>query len=164
MPPLLVIMGVAGSGKSTVGARVAAQLGVVFQEGDALHDLTSVARMRSGQPLDDEARRPWLGRIAAWLDQQIAARQGGVITCSALRRSARALLARPQVRLIFLDVSTDVLTQRVSDRAHAFMPAALLPSQLMALENPADHEAVLTVDGSGNLEQTVARVLAAVRA
>ena len=169
MAPLVVMMGVSGSGKSTVGVGVAQALGVPFQEGDDFHDAASVERMKAGQPLDDAARAPWLVRIAAWLDRQLASgpdSRGGVVTCSALRRAARDALRadRPDVKLVYLAVSEPVLRERLQQRRHAFMPASLLSSQLEALMPPVPEEDVLRVDGDGSLEETVQAVLDALAA
>lgn len=141
---VVVLMGVAGSGKSTVGALVAAQLGWPFQEGDLLHPPGNVAKMAAGQPLTDEDRWPWLARIREW----IAAHADGVITCSALKRSYRDDLRDPHVVFVHLDARRDDLLPRFATRRGHFMPAALLDSQFADLEPPEPDEHALTIDAS----------------
>src|SRR6516165_12712894 len=105
-PPILVVMGPAGSGKSTLGLGLATELDVAFLEGDALHSPESVAKMRAGEPLTDEDRWPWLERIRSWIDARIAADEGGVVACSALRRAYRDVLVQgyaDRVRLVSLE-------------------------------------------------------------
>jgi carbohydrate kinase (thermoresistant glucokinase family) len=147
---VLVLMGVSGSGKTALAEALVARLGWRFQEGDALHPAANVEKMRSGRPLDDADRWPWLDRIAAWIDARLAAGESGIITCSALKRAYRARIigGRPDVRLLFLTASPALLAERVAGRKHEYMPASLLASQLAALEPPGADEnpVVLTVD------------------
>lgn len=137
--PAIVMMGVSGSGKSVVGAALAAALGVPFADGDDLHPRANVEKMRAGVPLADEDRWPWLDRCGAWLAEHDG---GGVLACSALRRSYRDRLRThaSSVRFVELDVDEAVLTDRLARRTGHFMPASLLASQLATLEPLADDE------------------------
>lgn len=145
---VLVVMGVSGSGKSTVGARLAQRLGWDFAEGDDLHPAANVAKMAAGQPLTDADREPWLAAIAAWIDAELQAGRRGVITCSALKRHYRDRLRRADVRFVYLRVARAELERRLTRRPQHFMPASLLDSQLAALEPPAADEAAMTVEAS----------------
>ena len=139
---IVVVAGVSGSGKTTVGTLLAERLGWIFADGDGFHPAASVARMRAGQPLTDADRDPWLAAIAAWMDQQIAAGRSAVIACSALRRAYRARLlgGRPAARMVFLLISRDEGETRLTSRPGHFFPAALLDSQLETLETPQPDE------------------------
>jgi ribulose-phosphate 3-epimerase len=147
-PPILVIMGVSGVGKSAVAHELAARLGWPFEEGDALHPESNVAKMHAGIPLTDADRQPWLERVAAWIDDQRAKKQPGIITCSSLKRSYRQVIIgdRPEVRLIYLRGNRDLIAQRLAGRSGHFMPASLLQSQIDALEEPDPSEDPLTLD------------------
>jgi ribose 5-phosphate isomerase A len=147
-PPILVIMGVSGAGKSTIAEELAARLGWSFKEGDALHPEANVAKMHAGIPLTDADRQPWLERVAAWIDGQRAKKQPGIITCSALKRSYRQIIigGRPEVRLVYLRGGRDVLAQHLAGRDGHFMPVSLLQSQIDTLEEPGPDEDPLTVD------------------
>ena len=132
--PLVVVMGVSGSGKTTVGAALAQRLGVPFADADDFHPEGNIAKMSAGIPLDDGDRRPWLGAMAQWLAEHEPA--GGVASCSALKRSYRDVLrgAAPTTVFIHLHGDRDVLAERVAARAAHFMPAALIDSQFATLE------------------------------
>jgi ribulose-phosphate 3-epimerase len=147
-PPILVIMGVSGVGKSAVAHELAARLGWPFEEGDALHPESNVAKMHAGIPLTDADRQPWLERVAAWIDDQRAKKQPGIITCSSLKRSYRQVIIgdRPEVRLSYLRGNRDLIAQRLAGRSGHFMPASLLQSQIDALEEPDPSEDPLTLD------------------
>ncbi|CAN5903804.1 hypothetical protein BH11PSE3_BH11PSE3_43360 [soil metagenome] len=147
-PPVLVVMGVSGAGKTTVAQALAARLGWDFEEGDALHPEANVVRMQAGIALTDEDRAPWLERVAAWIDRQRAAKRPGIITCSALKRSYRRIVVgdRPEVRLVYLRGGRDLLAGHLAGRQGHFMPAGLLQSQIDTLEEPAPAENPLTVD------------------
>lgn len=146
---VLVVMGVSGSGKSTIARMLAARTGWAFAEGDDFHPRSNVDKMAHGHPLTDSDRWPWLAKVAAWIDAQIAVGAGGVVTCSALKRTYRDLLRRPEVVFVHLTADRSILAQRVADRHGHFMPAALLDSQLADLELPGPDELVITVDVSG---------------
>lgn len=164
-PPILVIMGVSGAGKTTVAQILADRLGWPFEEGDALHPPANVAKMHAGQPLTDEDRRPWLERVAAWIDERRATRQPGIITCSALKRDYRRVIIgnRPEARLVYLRGGHDLLARHLAGRQGHFMPASLLQSQIDTLEEPSPDEDALIVDidrPSADLAQDVIRLLA----
>ncbi|HEY2644259.1 MAG TPA: gluconokinase [Galbitalea sp.] len=160
-PLVLVVMGVSGSGKSTVGTALADRLGWAFQEGDALHPVANVMKMSAGQPLTDDDRLPWLARITEWVDGRLDSHENGVITCSALKRSYRDLINRrgAGVEFVYVRVSRADLEQRVTDRAGHFMPPSLLDSQLATLEEPAPDEPAITVDGGADVDTVVDRIL-----
>ncbi|MGW0547527.1 gluconokinase [Streptomyces altiplanensis] len=160
--PLIVVMGVSGSGKTTVGRAIAQRLAVPCAEADDFHSPRNVAKMRAGTPLDDEDRRPWLDAIAAWLAEH--AGRGGVVTCSALRRRYRDRLAAvsPEVFFLHLDGSAELIAGRLAERKGHFMPASLLQSQIDALEPLGADESGAAVPIDGTPEQTTALALAAV--
>jgi carbohydrate kinase (thermoresistant glucokinase family) len=139
---VVVLMGVTGSGKSTVGPLLAQRLNWPFQDGDDLHPPANVAKMAAGHPLTDEDRRPWLARVRDW----IAAHDHGVITCSALKRAYRDVLRDEHVAFVQLSGTREQLTARLAARQGHFMPAALLDSQLADLEPPETDERAITVD------------------
>ena len=138
----VVVMGVSGCGKSTVGVGIAEALGLGYIDGDDLHDPRSVAKMRSGTPLDDDDRWPWLDRIGARLMARDEFPTGVVIACSALRRVYRDRIRRaaPGVRFVFLSGDPGVIRERMASRAGHYMPVGLLDSQLRALESPGGDE------------------------
>jgi gluconokinase len=163
---ILIVAGVSGSGKTTVGALVAGRLGWRFADADAFHSAANVAKMRAGIPLTDEDRKPWLRVIGAWMDQRIAAGESAVVTCSALKRAYRdaLLTGRPEARMIFLSVSRDEVVRRLATRHAHFFPSALLNSQFDALEPPSADEAAETVVPSGHdPAETAAAIIAIVR-
>ena len=148
-PPVLVVMGISGSGKSTVAGLLAGMLGWRLEEGDDLHPPENVAKMHAGIPLTDADRWPWLDRVAAWIDGQITAGQPGIVTCSALRRAYRDRLRgdhADQVVFVYLKGARDTIGRRLAARHGHFMPAALLDSQITALEPPEPDEHALVVD------------------
>jgi len=159
-PRVIVVMGVSGCGKSTVGRVLAERLGWVFQEGDDLHPASNVAKMRSGVPLTDEDRWPWLDRVAAWIEGRLVAGEGGVVACSALKRSYRERLARPEgVVFVHLAVDRNTLEERLAGRRGHYMPAALLASQLETLEEPETDKGVIRVDAKGPADAVAGAVL-----
>lgn len=160
-PPVLVIMGVAGAGKSTLALELVNRLGWPFQEGDALHPDANVAKMRSGIPLTDEDRVPWLQRVAAWIDGQRAQRLPGIITCSALKRSYRDLIIgdRPEARLVYVRGGRDLIARQLAARTGHYMPASLLQSQMDTLEEPDPGEFALTVDVGSPVALAAERII-----
>jgi gluconokinase len=147
-PPLVVVMGVSGSGKTTVGAALAQRLMVPFADADDFHPRANIDKMSAGVPLDDADRRPWLATIASWLAQHAAT--GGVTSCSALRRAYRDVLAgaAPQVVFLHLHGAPEVIAARVAGRPGHFMPAALVESQFATLEplQADEHGSLLNVE------------------
>ena len=141
---IVVLMGVTGSGKTTVGRMLAEQLGWAFVEGDDLHSRANVEKMRRGEPLTDADRLPWLQALRASIDALAAAGRSAVVTCSALHQSYRDLLAngRPEVRFVWLTAPPEVLRDRLEHRHGHFMPPSLLESQLETLEAPTDVPAI----------------------
>ena len=138
----LVVMGVSGSGKSTVGAGIAAALGLHFIDGDSLHSAQSVAKMQAGTPLQDDDRWPWLDRIGAALADAACWPGGVAVACSALKRSYRDRIraAAPGVRFVFLDGAEELIRSRMAGRSGHYMPSTLLAGQLRTLERPGDDE------------------------
>jgi len=140
---IVVIAGVAGSGKTTIGEQLASRLGWTFADGDSFHPAANVAKMRAGIPLTDADRAPWLAAITAWMDGIIASGQSAVLACSALKRSYREELlgVRDQAVMVFLEVSREQDMARVSHRKGHFFAEPLVASQYEALELPDPAEA-----------------------
>ncbi len=145
---IIVMMGPCGCGKTTIGSALAARLGGDFVEGDDFHPDANRAKMRSGTPLNDTDRWPWLDRIAAELNRRQAAAGTVVLACSALKRAYRDRLrhADPEIMFVLLNGSRDLLLSRLAARKDHFMPPALLDSQLEALELPKPDERALALD------------------
>jgi carbohydrate kinase (thermoresistant glucokinase family) len=164
LPTALAVMGVSGSGKSTVATLLAARLGWQFVEGDDLHPPANVEKMRRGIPLDDADRVPWLARVAGVIDGWRAAGTHGVVTCSALKRSYRATIAagRTDVRFVYLKGDHDLIAGRLARRQGHFMPPALLDSQFATLEEPGAEENSVAVDIGPPPEAIVDSILAAI--
>ena len=144
--PILVFMGPAGTGKSTVAGMLAGRLGWDFQEGDDLHPAVNVAKMAAGHALNDDDRWPWLDRVAAWIDGEVAAGRSGVITCSALKRSYRDVLRRDGATFVLLMGDPKLVLDRLLRRQGHFMPPALLSSQFETLEIPDADEQAIQID------------------
>jgi gluconokinase len=159
--PVLLVCGVSGSGKTTIGASLAERLGWVYAEADAFHPAANVAKMAAGHPLDDADRAPWLAAIGAYIDQTTLAGRPAVVTCSALKRAYRDELrhGRPNVQLIFLEASFELIRDRLQARAGHFFPADLLASQFRDLEPPEPEEHVLEVAVDEGAEKVVDRLL-----
>jgi carbohydrate kinase (thermoresistant glucokinase family) len=147
-PVVVIVMGVSGSGKTTVAALLAAALGCQFQEGDDLHPAANVKKMHGGTPLTDADRLPWLQKIAEEIDGWRARGESGVLTCSALKRAYRDIVIgeRKDVTLVYLKGSYDLIHRRMAMRHGHYMPVALLDSQFEALEEPMPDEQAIVVD------------------
>ena len=147
-PIILVVMGVSGSGKSTIAKPVAERLGWPFEEGDDLHPKANIEKMAAGHPLTDADRAPWLDAVRAWIDAEVAAGRSGVITCSALKRAYRDRLrdGQPAVRFVYLEGDEALIHARVEAREGHFMPPELLHSQFQTLEPPTPDEHAIVVD------------------
>lgn len=158
--PLVVVMGVSGSGKTTVGQALADRLGLEYADADAFHSEASVAKMASGHPLDDDDRAPWLESVGAWLGQHST--DGAVVGCSALRRRYRDVLRDAAPELMFLHLSGDpaVLTERVTQRPGHFMPASLMTSQLSTLEPLEADERGIVLNLSASVDDLVESFIA----
>src|SRR5918992_4183732 len=150
MTLVIVVMGVSGSGKSTVGRALAERLGLPYAEADEFHPPANIDKMSAGQPLTDDDRWPWLRAIAAWITEQ-SGKSGGVVTCSALKRRYRDLLRSAADGVWFLHLSGDraTIAARVAARSGHFMPAALLDSQIADLEPLGPDEPGLVLDIAG---------------
>ena len=160
----IIVMGVSGCGKTTVGDALAQRLGVSFIEGDALHPPENVAKMKGGIPLNDDDRWPWLELIAARLNE---AGEGAVASCSALKQvyryRLRQAVAVPLI-FVFLDCSRSELERRMAARTGHFMPPSLLASQLAALESPIGETGVIAVDGDASHSRILEAIMAALAA
>lgn len=160
-PDIVVVMGVAGSGKTTVAKGIAVSMHWIFAEGDAFHPEANVAKMHSGVPLTDEDRWPWLRLIGEWMDGQVEGGISSVVTCSALRRVYRDLLreGRPNVRFCHITAPEAAIADRLDHRAGHYMPPSLLPSQLATLEPLEPDEPGVTVSGEGAEAEVLDRAL-----
>jgi gluconokinase len=151
-PCALVVMGVSGSGKSTIGEKLAERLGWSYEDADKFHPLSNVAKMSAGQPLTDEDRWPWLRAIADEIDRVCEAGEHAVIACSALKRDYRDILVhgRSDVRIIYLKGRQDLIASRLALRKGHFMPPDLLASQFKTLEPPDESEnpVIVSIDAS----------------
>ena len=161
MNVIIVVMGVSGSGKTTVAAMLAGRLGCQFLEGDDLHPLSNVEKMKRGTPLDDNDRLPWLRAIAGEIDQWRKGGEAGVVTCSALKRAYRAIIVgdRPEVRLVYLKGSRELIHRRMAARSEHFMPLALLDSQFATLQEPAADERPITIDVGARPAEIVSEIV-----
>ncbi|PZR93395.1 MAG: gluconate kinase [Stutzerimonas stutzeri] len=158
-------MGVASSGKTSLGERLAERLGWPFRDADSFHPPANVAKMSSGIPLTDEDRRPWLAAIAAWIDDLRATGKNGIVTCSALKKAYREVIVgtRPDVALVYLKGSRELIGQRMAARQHHFMPPALLDSQFATLQEPGADENPLVVQVEASKEAIVEQVVRELR-
>ena len=156
-PPLVVVMGVSGSGKSTVGAALAQRLRVPFADADDFHPAENIAKMTAGHALDDADRQPWLEAIGRWLAEHRT--QGGVMSCSALKRAYRDTLREhvPDVELLHLDGTREVIAKRQASRPGHFMPASLLTSQFQTLEPLEGDERGVVIDVDQSIDAIVER-------
>jgi gluconokinase len=151
----VVVMGVSGSGKSTVGAALAQRLRVPFADADDFHPPANIAKMTAGHPLDDDDRYPWLESIGEWLAQHC--KTGGVMSCSALKRRYRDQLRRhcADVEILHLSGTAEVIARRQASRPGHFMPASLLASQFATLEPLADDERGVAIDVDQNIDAII---------
>jgi gluconokinase len=161
LPVVLVLMGVSGCGKTTIAQVLAARLHWAFEEGDALHPQANVDKMAAGHPLDDADRAPWLAKVADWVDARLDAGECGVITCSALKRSYRDLIARrgEGVEFVYLHGSRALIASRLVARHGHFMPPSLLDSQFATLEEPAADEPAIRVEIGASPETIAAHII-----
>lgn len=159
----VVVMGVSGSGKSSVAAELVRRTGWPFAEADELHSAANVAKMRSGQPLTDADRWPWLAAIAAWIGEREQDLQPAIVTCSALKRSYRDRLrsGHSSVWFAYLAVPPDTLSARLAQRHGHYMPASLLPTQLAELEPLSADEPGITITVDGPAERVASVLLRA---
>jgi gluconokinase len=160
---VVVVMGVAGSGKTSIGSALAEALGWAFAEGDSFHSPANVAKMAAGTPLTDDDRWPWLDAIAIWIREQVGAGRSAVVACSALKRRYRDRLrgAWPGLRVVYLRGDRAVLEGRLGARASHFFPRRLLDSQLADLEPPQPDESPIVVDITDSPATLVAAAAAA---
>lgn len=156
-PCAIVLMGVSGSGKTTIAKALAARLGWRCEDGDKFHPASNVAKMSAGHPLTDDDRWPWLKAIADEIDRLCAEGQRAVFACSALKRAYREVLVhgRDDVRIVFLDGTQELIASRLAARKGHFMPAGLLDSQFSTLERPTRQEAAVTVSIDSPVEGIV---------
>lgn len=164
-PSVLVVMGVSGSGKSTVGAQLALQLRWDFEDGDWFHPARNIDKMHAGIALTDEDRAPWLIAIADFIDRERCGGTHVVVACSALKRRYRAVIIgnRADVRLIYLKGDIELIARRIAARHEHFMPPSLLQSQFEALEEPGADERPIVMSIEPHPREIVARILAALQ-
>jgi gluconokinase len=161
-PLVIVLMGVAGCGKSTTGESLSRALGWPFRDADSFHPAANIEKMSRGLPLDDGDRAPWLAAIADWIDERRARQEPGIVSCSALKRAYRQRIigARDDVRLVYLKGDRELIGRRLKARKHHFMPATLLASQLAVLEEPRADERAVIVDVAMARRRVVAAIIA----
>jgi gluconokinase len=162
-PAVMIVMGVSGSGKSTIGSLLARRLHWEFEDADWLHPASNVDKMHNGIPLTDEDRGPWLEAVATWIDNARRAGEHAVVACSALKRRYRCILIgdRTNVRLVYLKGDETLIARRIATRHEHFMPRSLLHSQFEALEEPGPDEAPITVSIEPQPREVVAQILSA---
>ena len=166
LPAVIILMGVSGSGKSTIGAALSQKLGWPYADADEFHPAANVAKMSAGQPLTDEDRWPWLAAIAAHIDKTRAQGRHAIVSCSALKRVYRDILigSRTDVRLVLLDGTKDEIFARMRARKDHFMPLALLDSQFATLERPGADERPVVVSIDGTPEEIAAAIVEGITA
>jgi gluconokinase len=164
-PCALVVMGVSGSGKSTIADKLAERLSWRYEDGDRFHPASNVAKMSAGHPLTDEDRRPWLQAIADEIDRVCGAGQHAVIACSALKRAYRDILVhgRNDVRIVFLNGTQELIASRLALRKGHFMPPGLLASQFRTLEPPSPDENPVTVSIDASVEAIIDDIVGQLR-
>jgi gluconokinase len=145
---VMLLMGVSGSGKTTIAMELQRVLGWPYIDGDDLHPPANVEKMRAGHPLTDQDRLSWLAAIARWIDERLAAGEPGIITCSDLKRAYRKITVgdRKGVILVYLHADEKVIAERINRREHQYMPASLLHSQFVTLEEPGEDEHAISVE------------------
>ena len=165
-PMVLLLMGVSGSGKTTIAVELQKVLGWPYVDGDDLHPPANVEKMRAGHPLNDQDRLPWLQAIAHWIDERLAAGEPGIVTCSDLKRAYRQITIgdRKGVVLVYLKGDEKLIAGRIAQRSHQYMPPSLLRSQLDTLEEPGPDEHAVVVPVQGLVADTVAELLRRVAA
>jgi gluconokinase len=161
MPCALVVMGVSGSGKSTIAEALAHRLNWSFEDGDKFHPASNVAKMSAGHPLTDEDRRPWLRAIADEIDRVCEAGKHFIVACSALKRAYRDILVhgRSDVRIIYLTGTQQLIASRLALRKGHFMPSGLLESQFKTLEPPGASENPVTMSIDASVESIVDEIV-----
>jgi len=161
-PPVIVVMGVSGVGKTTVARLLAHRLGLPYAEADDFHPAANIAKMSAGIPLDDQDREPWLRALGAWLGERAGAGTGGVVTCSALKRSYRDILrdACPEAFFLHLTGSHELVGDRIAHRTGHFMPPSLLDSQYATLEPLQADESGAVLDVDADPDTLVDRAVA----
>ena len=159
---IVIVMGVCGTGKTTVGRLIAAKMGARFEEGDKFHPTANVEKMSRGEALDDEDRWPWLHAIGRSIDDWQRAGEDVVLACSALKERYREILVgdRPDMRIVHLYGSQELISDRMAQRQHHFMPASLVPSQFAALEPPEVGDQVIAADVTKSPEEIAKEVMA----
>jgi gluconokinase len=165
MPCALIVMGVSGSGKSTIGERLASRIAWGYEDGDRFHPASNVAKMSAGQPLTDDDRWPWLKAIADEIDRVCGTGERAVIACSALKRAYRDVLVhgRNDVRIVFLEGTQQLIANRLAERKGHFMPPGLLASQFKTLEPPDSSEKPVTVSIDAPVEIIVDHIVSQLR-
>lgn len=160
-PSVVIIMGVSGSGKSTIGSLLAARLQWEFEDADWFHPPANVTKMHNGIPLTDDDRWPWLRAVAAWIDSVRGTGRHGVLACSALKRRYRDILIGPRsdLRLVYLRGTEALIARRIATRHEHFMPASLLRSQFDALEEPGPDENPIIVSVEPKPREIVERIV-----
>jgi gluconokinase len=157
----IIVMGVSGSGKSTIASALASYIGFDCEDGDSYHPASNVAKMHAGTPLTDDDRWPWLKAIADDIDRRATSGRPFVVSCSALKRAYRDVLVhgRPDVRLVYLKGTRDLIAKRLTFRKDHFMPASLLDSQFATIQEPAPDEHVVVVDIDVPVDRIIATIV-----
>src|SRR5581483_5910593 len=161
---VVIVFGVAGVGKTTIGKLLSSELGWKFYEGDDFHPIANVEKMKKGIPLNDGDRQPWLESLRERIKESLAANEDAVLACSALKRKYRDLLrVNSQVRFVYLRGDKEIVRERLKQRRGHFFDPKLLESQFADLEEPGPDEAVLVVDAEGHPQQLVTKIVRSLR-